>query len=68
MRRRLQHDLVRLFGGVDERQRHLLEAHAFELGEQAVTEHFGRNTGPIRNKEGDTALVCHSARGSEGFR
>ncbi len=45
-------DLVGLLDRVDERKRHLVEAHTVELREQAVAEHFGRDAGAVGNEVG----------------
>ena len=52
------HDLARLLHGVDERQRHLVEAHAVKLGEQAVAEHLGGDAGAVGYEECG-AWLCH---------
>jgi hypothetical protein len=46
-----------LLRGVDERQRDLVELHAFELGEQAVTEHLRGDAGAVRDEEHGSALA-----------
>jgi hypothetical protein len=58
----LAHGVGDLLHRIDERNRHAVKDDVFELRQQAVAEHFGRDAGAVRNEEDGAALAHCNVR------